>query len=179
MKISNNYINAVEKRSSLEITGRTEGIEAGQTVTVNFNNVDYKTIVKEDGTFAVTVPLVEVNKLVEGETYVAKASVADAANNATIEDVEDVTVDTTSGTILVDPISEDGLLNAKEAEEPLVITGTTSGIEPGQIVTVNLNGKDYLTTVKPDGSYEVTVPLEDVKALEDGEDVPSRSKCNR
>ncbi len=152
------------------ITGITTGVEAGQTVTISLNGEDYRTIVKSDGTFEFTVAANKVGELVDGIVEVS-VKVKDVAGNE-VSDTEDFTVDTNVGRISLDDISEDGYINATDSEEPLVITGTTSGIEPGQTVTVSLNGKDYLTTVKPDGSYEVTVPLEDVKALEDGKDYP-------
>ncbi|MFV8461761.1 VCBS domain-containing protein [Vibrio campbellii] len=68
------------------------------------------------------------------------------------------TLDTTPGTITVNPISHDNALNAAENNQPLVITGTTSNIAPGDVVYVVIGNKHfYDATVKPDGTWSLTL----------------------
>ncbi|CAH6965497.1 conserved hypothetical protein [Vibrio chagasii] len=68
------------------------------------------------------------------------------------------TLDTTPGTITVNPISQDNALNAAENNQPLVITGTTSNIAPGDVVYVVIGNKHfYDATVKPDGTWSLTL----------------------
>lgn len=68
------------------------------------------------------------------------------------------TLDTTPGTVTVNPISQDNALNAAENNQPLVITGTTSNIEPGDVVYVVVgNNHFYDATVKSDGSWSLTL----------------------
>ncbi|SQC93560.1 Uncharacterised protein [Cedecea neteri] len=59
------------------------------------------------------------------------------------------------------------MLNAAEAGQPLVITGT-SNAEPGQTVTVKLNNETYTGTVQANGSWSVAVPVDKASALGDG-----------
>ncbi|MGI9887480.1 VCBS domain-containing protein [Vibrio chagasii] len=68
------------------------------------------------------------------------------------------TLDTTPGTITVNPISQDNALNAAENNQPLVITGTTSNIAPGDVVYVVVgNNHFYDATVKSDGTWSLTL----------------------
>ncbi|MFA0056998.1 VCBS domain-containing protein [Vibrio echinoideorum] len=68
------------------------------------------------------------------------------------------TLDTTPGTVTVNPISQDNALNATENNQPLVITGTTSNIDPGDVVYVVVgNNHFYDATVKSDGSWSLTL----------------------
>jgi autotransporter passenger strand-loop-strand repeat protein len=62
-----------------------------------------------------------------------------------------------SPTIAIDVIAGDDVLNAAEATQPLVISGTSTGVV-GRTVTVGLNGNNYTGTVAGDGTWSVTVP---------------------
>lgn len=164
--ISDGYINADEHNEPLVVSGTTTGIEPGQKVTVTLNNEDYTTTVKPDGTYELTIPANKVGELVDGNESIT-AKVQDKAGNEADAILEFV-VDTNVGTISVDDISADGYINADEHNEPLVVTGKTTGIEAGQEVIVELNGKEYKSTIAIDGSYSVTVPASDIQALVDG-----------
>ncbi|NOI75611.1 tandem-95 repeat protein [Vibrio coralliilyticus] len=68
------------------------------------------------------------------------------------------TLDTTPGTVTVNPISQDNALNAAENNQPLVITGATSNIAPGDVVYVVVgNNHFYDATVKSDGTWSLTL----------------------
>uniref|UniRef100_UPI001D132D19 Ig-like domain-containing protein n=1 Tax=Escherichia coli TaxID=562 RepID=UPI001D132D19 len=47
----------------------------------------------------------------------------------------------------------------------LVISGTSSGGEAGDVVSVVLNGKTYTSTLDASGNWSVTVPASAVSAL--------------
>ncbi|MFA9342640.1 Ig-like domain-containing protein, partial [Escherichia coli] len=64
--------------------------------------------------------------------------------------------------------SGDDVINAVEKGETLVVSGSTSGVEAGQTVTVTFGGKNYTTTVESNGSWTVNVPPADLAALPDG-----------
>ncbi len=57
-----------------------------------------------------------------------------------------------------------------EDDSPVTISGTTDA-EPGQTVTVELNGNTYTTTVNPDCTWSVDVPVVDVQGLDPSETV--------
>src|SRR5690606_11970492 len=66
------------------------------------------------------------------------------------------------------PLAGDDVINAAEQDQPLEISGASSGIVAGELVNISLNGKDYSATVEADGSWTLVVPVEDVGALSDG-----------
>lgn len=57
-----------------------------------------------------------------------------------------VIVDTQPPAITLDNPTDDNIINAAEAQQDLVLSGSTTA-ETGQTVTVTLNGKSYQTTV--------------------------------
>ncbi len=63
-----------------------------------------------------------------------------------------------NGTITLDTLSGDGMLNAEEAQNALLISGQTVNVAPGTTVTVTLNGKTYTATVSADHSWSLTIP---------------------
>ncbi|WP_374697612.1 retention module-containing protein [Alcaligenes nematophilus] len=62
--------------------------------------------------------------------------------------------------ITIDPISGDDVINKEESEGDVTITGTVGkDVKPGDKVTVTIGGKEYETTVNPDGkTWSVDVP---------------------
>ncbi|OXV30236.1 hypothetical protein CDL56_27945, partial [Escherichia coli] len=51
----------------------------------------------------------------------------------------------------------------------LTLSGSTSGVEAGQTVTITFGGKTYTTTVAANGSWSTTVPAVDMATLRDGD----------
>ncbi|MFP1463567.1 hypothetical protein ACLB1E_30205 [Escherichia coli] len=60
------------------------------------------------------------------------------------------------------------MINAAEKGTDLTLSGSTSGIESGQTVTVTFGGKTYTASVAANGSWSVTVPAADLATLPDG-----------
>lgn len=160
-----NVLNAAEKGTDLLLSGSTQNVEAGQTVTITFGGHAYTATVQPDGSWSHKVPAADMVALKDGDTSV-QVSVTNNNGNSTSA-AQKVSVDTLAPTVTLDPVSQDNLLNAAEAKQALVISGTSSA-EAGQTVTVKLNGKDYEANVKADGSWSLTVPAEDVGKLADG-----------
>ncbi|MEJ6672680.1 MAG: hypothetical protein QNL57_03390 [Alphaproteobacteria bacterium] len=81
-----------------------------------------------------------------------------------------VSVDTTAPSrILTAPdFDSDGVLNVTEASQPLIISGTTSGVEDDQTVTITLADKTYTATVT-NNSWSSVIPVIDLQALAEGD----------
>ncbi|KPL95845.1 VCBS domain-containing protein [Vibrio splendidus] len=104
-----------------------------------------------------------------GHTWTAVFNPVEGVNNLQVRQTDiagnlspvtnfSFTLDTTPGTVTVNPISQDNALNAAENNQPLVITGTTSNIDPGDVVYVVVgNNHFYDATVKSDGSWSLTL----------------------
>ncbi|EGM8070368.1 Ig-like domain-containing protein [Escherichia albertii] len=158
-------INAAEKGAPLTLTGSTQQVEAGQTVTVTLAGQNFTTTVQSDGSWIVTVPASAVGNLPDGAVAIT-ASVTDASGN-TGDTSRTIIVDSQAPALSIDPLTADNIINASESGQNLQISGTTDA-QPGQTVTVTLNGQTYQGTVQPDGTWSVSVPAANVGALADG-----------
>ena len=87
--------------------------------------------------------------LIDGRAQVSVSVTNVNGNSADASRV--VTVDTLPPAITLDNLTSDNIINAAEAQQDLALSGTSTA-EPGQTVTVTLNGKTYQTTVQTDGT---------------------------
>ncbi|RWS57998.1 Ig-like domain-containing protein [Enterobacter cloacae] len=158
-------LNAAEKGSDLTLSGQTQGVEAGQTVVVKFADQTFTAQVQQDGSWSLTVPVSAMETLIDGRAQVSVSVTNVNGNSAEASRV--VTVDTQPPTITIDNLTTDNIINAAEAQQDLVLSGS-SNAEAGQVVTVTMNGKTYQTTVQTDGTWQLSVPAADVGALADG-----------
>ncbi|MBL5943122.1 Ig-like domain-containing protein [Enterobacter asburiae] len=162
----NNIINAAEAQQDLVVNGVTNA-EAGQTVTVTLNGVDYTTTVQTNGSWSVTVPSADLSGITDGN-YTISAAVSDKAGNPASAD-RDVLVDTTVPQLTINTVSDDDVINSAEHAQALIVTGSVTGAAAGDVVTVTLNGKSYTATLDASGNWSVGVPAADVTALAAGD----------
>lgn len=158
-------ISGAEKGAPLTLTGSTQQAETGQTVTVTLAGQSFTTTVQADGSWSLTVPAAAMGNLPDGAVAIT-ASVTDLSGN-TGNTSRTITVDSQAPTLSIDPLTADNIINAAESGQDLPITGTTDA-QPGQTVTVTLNGQTYQGVVQSDGTWSVTVPATNVDALADG-----------
>ncbi|MEP9014518.1 Ig-like domain-containing protein [Enterobacter roggenkampii] len=158
-------LNAAEKGADLTLSGQTQGVEAGQTVVVKFADQTFTAQVQQDGSWSLTLPASAMETLIDGRAQVSVSVTNVNGNSADASRV--VTVDTLPPAITLDNLTSDNIINAAEAQQDLALSGTSTA-EPGQTVTVTLNGKTYQTTVQTDGTWQLIVPAADVGALNDG-----------
>ena len=161
---ADNIINSTEA-SSATITGTTEGVEDGQTISIAINdNAD--PVVKITSTATVTdnafnITNLNLSGLADDTGLSLTADVADAAGNPATLTFNEVTKDTAAPTITIDSVATDGIINASE-QSSVVINGSISGAANGQTVSLALsdgtNTVDTSTAVSND-SYSATVDL--------------------
>ena len=159
-------INSIEHNQALVITGSSSGLTAGTALTVVINNVTYAATVLADGTWNLGVPAADVSNWPAGTVDITVSGTNSAGTTSTI--THPVTVDLAAVAITINTLSGDDVINAVEKGETLVVSGSTSGVEAGQTVTVTFGGKNYTTTVEANGSWTVNVPPADLAALPDG-----------
>ena len=162
---TDDMLNAAEKGADVTLSGQTQGVEAGQTVVVKFADQTFTAQVQQDGSWRLTVPASAMETLIDGRAQVSVSVTNVNGNSADASRV--VTVDTQPPAITLDNLTDDNIINAAEAQQDLVLSGSTTA-EAGQTVTVTLNGKSYQTTVQADGRWQLNVPAADVGALTDG-----------
>ncbi|HFV7219947.1 TPA: Ig-like domain-containing protein [Escherichia coli] len=159
-------INSLEHNQALVITGSSAGLTAGTALTVVINNVTYAATVLADGTWSLGIPAADVSNWPAGTVDITVSGTNSAGTTSTI--THPVTVDLAAVAITINTLSGDDVINAVEKGETLVVSGSTSGVEAGQTVTVTFGGKNYTTTVEANGSWTVNVPPADLAALPDG-----------
>ncbi|WP_241029959.1 MULTISPECIES: Ig-like domain-containing protein [Citrobacter] len=160
-----NVVNAIEHSGEVNITGSCSGYEAGTTVSVTVNGQAYSATVEADGLWSLTVPAADVALWDGLETIVATAT---NAAGEKVTEVHNFTVDLSGAAIVIDPITEDNVINAKEKGESLTLSGATTGIEAGQFVTIRFAGKSFDAQVDADGKWSVNIDPEELSGLESG-----------
>ncbi|MED0555242.1 Ig-like domain-containing protein [Escherichia coli] len=169
-------VNSIEHGQALVITGSSSGLAAGAALTVVINNVTYGATVLADGTWSVGVPAADVGNWPAGTVNITVSGATSAGNPVTI--THPVTVDLAAVAISINTVSGDDVINAAEKGADLTLSGSTSGVEAGQTVTVTFGGKTYTATVAGDGSWTTTVPAADLSALRDGDATVQASVSN-
>ena len=149
-------INAADQGDPLTVSGTTDA-EDNQTVTVTFNGQQYTTAV-QSGAWTLDIPSADLAGLNSGDTLSVIADVDDAAGNPASQDGTLITTDFVA-TVSIDPIGgADGVTTIDQFSN-LDVTGTTTGVEAGQMVTLNFDGTDYgPVAVAGDGTWTVTIP---------------------
>ncbi|ALX77554.1 Ig-like domain repeat protein [Cronobacter malonaticus LMG 23826] len=166
---TDNFINAAEAQSPLQITGTTTRVEPGQTVTVTLNGQTYTGNVQADGTWSVTVPATALAQVADGQQTIG-VTVTDASGNQAFVQYP-VTFAAQPGSqpqLAVNAIAGDDIINSQESGQDLAITGTSTNLAPGTIVSVVFNSVTYTGTTGANGQWSVTVPASALAGLQDG-----------
>ncbi|PLR40842.1 hypothetical protein CYR55_06075 [Chimaeribacter californicus] len=161
-----NVLNGAEIQSDQIISGSSENVESGQTLSLKIGGVTYTTQVQAGGVWSLVVPAEVLAALGNGgETL--RASVTDVSGNRATAS-RNLTIKSDRDGLSIDPVTGDNLINAADAEGAITLTGHTDGVHRGATVHLTLNGEHYTAKVGRDGSWSATVPAADVAALEEG-----------
>jgi hypothetical protein len=158
-----NVLGSDETIANVTISGTTDA-PVGQPLVVTFNGRNYSATVNADGTWSVEVPAAHLIGIQDGQ-YQVSVAVSDTAGNSTVV-TENVAVTSIPPELVIDTFAGDDWVNIAEHGKAHAITGTSDAI--GQQITVTLNGKNYITTVKADGSWSVNISVADMAALTAG-----------
>nr|WP_245176488.1 Ig-like domain-containing protein [Cronobacter sakazakii] len=167
---TDNFINATEAQSPLQITGTTTRVEPGQTVTVTLNGQTYTGEVQPNGTWSVTVPATALAQVADGQQTIG-VTVTDASGNQAFVQYP-VTFAAQPGSqpqVTLNAIAGDDIINSQESGQPLDITGTSTNLAPGTIVSVVFNNVTYTGTTGANGQWSVTVPASALAGLQNGD----------
>ncbi len=140
------------------------------------NSQTYAATVLADGTWSVGVPAADVSNWPAGTVNITVSGDTSAGNPVSI--THPVTVDLTAVAVSINTITGDDVINAAEKGAALTLSGSTSGVEAGQTVTVTFGGKTYTTTVAANGSWTTSVPAAHIAALRDGDATVQASVTN-
>jgi hypothetical protein len=162
---ADDVLNAAETGAALIISG-TSSAETGQTVNITFNGESYSATVQADGTWSTAVPDSDLIGITDG-AYNVHASVSDNAGNQTTAD-RNVLVDTTALVITVNTIAGDNIINNSEHQQAQIISGSVTGVETGDVLTLIIDGNTYTTTIDAVGNWSIGLPASVVSGLSDG-----------
>ncbi|NAJ54069.1 Ig-like domain-containing protein, partial [Escherichia coli] len=160
-------VNIIEHGQALVVTGSSSGLAEGTPLTVTINNVEYTTAVQADGSWSVGVTAAQVSAWPAGTVTITASGSTTAGNPVSV--THPVTVDLSAIAVSINAITADDVINAAEKGAALTLSGSTSGVEAGQTVTITFGGKTYTTTVAANGSWSTTVPAADMATLRDGD----------
>ncbi|EHG1331412.1 Ig-like domain-containing protein, partial [Vibrio vulnificus] len=161
---SDSVINAQEVNSLVTVTGTVTGESfSSGVVTLTINGVEYTGEVV-DGKYSIEVKGSDLSA--DSDNVVdAKVDVVNPAGNiGSATSTEFYLVDTfASGTIKIDPITDDNVINKAESEGLVKVTGSVGGdARHGDQVTVVVNGVTYTTSVLSNKTWEVSVSGSDL-----------------
>ncbi|WP_417652779.1 Ig-like domain-containing protein, partial [Escherichia coli] len=142
-------VNSIEHGQALVITGGSSGLNAGAVLTVTINSVAYSTTVQADGSWSVGIPAANVSAWPARPLTVEVTGQSSAGNPVSVS--HPFTVDLTAVAISINTVASDDVINAAEKGADLTLSGSTSGIESGQTVTVTFGGKTYTASVAANG----------------------------
>jgi T1SS-143 domain-containing protein len=167
-KTADGVINGNGESAAMVVRGTVTDVEDGQTVTViisdGTNQVETTALV-QNGEY-VTDPI-DASALNDG-TLTATASVSDVAGNP-ISAQDSVELDNTAAITTSIDKTADGVINGNGESAAMVVRGTVTDVEDGQIVTVIISdGTNQVetTALVQNGEY-VTDPI-DASSLDDG-----------
>ncbi|NKC02058.1 MAG: hypothetical protein GKR90_26660 [Pseudomonadales bacterium] len=171
---TDNVINSIEDDSDVTISGTTENVEDGQTVTVVVGSNSYQVTVTS-GVWSATMPAIAAEGLVESVETIY-ADVANLAGVAAEQAELDIVHDTTA-ILSFNVVTGNNVVDSDEAASDVMLGGLVQGIEDGQTLTLHLTDADDnpltpvggIPVVIANGAWEYTMPAVDVQALTAGD----------
>ncbi|WP_342323955.1 Ig-like domain-containing protein [Kosakonia sp. BYX6] len=162
------FINQSEAQSLVQISGTSTNLESGQPLTVTLNGKTYDTTVNADGTWSVNVLPADLAVVQDG-TQIITVTASDAAGNSASANhsVTFAAQPASQPTITINTVAQDDVINAIEHNQALDITGSSTHLAAGTVITVLFNGNTYTASVNSSGNWTITVPQADVQALSD------------
>jgi hypothetical protein len=165
---ADDVINATESAQTIAVTGTATGgdIAEGDTVTLEINNKTYTTTVVTGGAWSVDVAGSDLAADTAFNAVVTSSDAAGNTVNTTGSSTHTVDLAATAGTVSVNAITADDVINATESGQTIAVTGTATGgdIAEGDTVTLEINSKTYTTTVTTGGVWTVDVSGSDLAA---------------
>ncbi|WP_233505403.1 Ig-like domain-containing protein [Pectobacterium atrosepticum] len=156
------YLNIVEAAT---LAGRTLSGNAGDAVsmTVMLGNQTLATQIS-GGIWTATLTPVQLALLADGTQNISITATDSVGNSGTLHSQAILAVQAAPTVAITAFAGLDGL-NYVESHATQAVSGTSTGLEVGQNVTVRLNGNDYTTKVLTGGIWSVNIPSSALIAL--------------
>jgi len=139
---TDDIVNSSDTLATVAFNGTTSGVEDGQVITVVIGGQTITPTVTSNA-FSGTVNLSAVG---DNTSLAVTADVSDAVGNAATQFSNTIVKDVSAPVITV-LVSADNAVNANDTQTAVVFTGTTTGVEDGQVVNVVIAGVAATATV--------------------------------
>ena len=158
---TDNIINSAEA-SAATISGTTDGVEDGQTISVAISD-NSEPPVEITATASVTSNAfstsANLSGLADGTSLNLTADVADAAGNPATLTFNEVTKDTVAPSITSILVAGDDLVSALEIASLITVSGSITDVEPGAEVSLVVGGVSATASVDSQGAFTTDVDL--------------------
>ena len=143
---SDNIINATEKNIGVTVRGTSE---PNATVEIKWGVVTRSVKALANGTWSATFATAQIP--IDGASQIT-ATATDASGNKSEPYTHNLSIDTRTDSVIIDPIATDDVINAAEKKADLKITGTA---EAGAKVVVKLGANEETSSADKDGKWTV------------------------
>ncbi len=153
-------ISAAESGSALLLSGTAT---PGSTLNLLINDENYQPLVAANGSWSLNLPADTLAGLADGRYDVTLTAIGANGNSSSLS--RPFTLDTTPPAVSLNPLAGDDVLSASEQAQPLTLSGTGTA---GSSVSATLNGTTYTGVIDNTGQWQLTVPVSDLAALNNG-----------
>ena len=167
----NGTVNASEAAAGTTLSGTfASDRPEGATVTVTIGGKEFAAVVDEaNGTWSLALSEDDWDGVGRGAQSIVVTIEDGADNTGSATQPVNVAVDTPTLTVTA-PLFTDGTLDFLESQQPQVISGTSTGLTPGQSINLVIGGTTIANAaiVQADGSWSYTVTPEFMDRLTNG-----------
>ncbi|WP_158587180.1 retention module-containing protein, partial [Motilimonas pumila] len=169
---SDDLISASEASSLIQVTGKAYGdFQVGNIVSLVVNNNTYKGVIQDlQGNFSIAVAGKDLVADQDSTIYASMVATDGVGNRVQVTDTESYGIDLSLNTaVTLDKnITSDDIVDSEEAAQNIMVSGTASGdFQPGDVVTLAINGNTYIGQVDESGRFQVAVLGSDLYADSD------------
>ncbi|HNG58898.1 MAG TPA: Ig-like domain-containing protein, partial [Cellvibrionaceae bacterium] len=154
-------INAQEDDTNVVISGTSQLAENGSSVSFTLNGKNYTATVNNN-TWSTSIPAADAQALRPSETITAR--VTNLAGDTSLPANRTIAHNFIIPTLSINTIAGDDIINLTEDNSAVTISGTTTNVENGQTVTLQVNGKNYSAQVN-NNIWVTNMPAADAQAL--------------
>ncbi|WP_318652928.1 Ig-like domain-containing protein [Pseudomonas sp. PDM18] len=152
-------VNQAESQVQQTISGKATGeFKAGDVVSFKLNGITYSAAVAADGKWSVQVAGSDLAKATSIDATLVAHDAAGNTGLITANHGYTVVTEVKEVALVIDVIAGDDIVNLAESQAQQAISGKVTGtFTAGDVVSFELNGSTYSTTVAADGKWSVQV----------------------
>lgn len=162
---SDNIINLAESNEPQLLSGVTEAVNAGSTVTISANGQTWTTTVQEDGSWNVLLMPEDISAFGQGFHVLRFALFSFSGAVATAD--SEIMISTTPPVLELTPFTPGDILDQDQHVADKIVRGYVGAEDAGSTIFVTLNDRTYTAIANAEGQWELVIPAADMALLED------------